>query len=74
MAEPGIGHRSAGGFVVLREAGNGAWALVGEADRRPGPRAGAARAQAVQDVVGGTGGGDVYAVVLRSEWRMAQRL
>jgi hypothetical protein len=53
--------------------GNGSWELVGEADRRPGLRAEAARAQAVQDVMGGTGGGAVYAVVLCSEWRVAQR-
>ncbi len=63
------------GFVVLRDAGDGHWRIVGEADRRPGIAASRARAQAVLDVTGGEPGtGQVYAVVLRSEWRMAQRL
>ena len=63
------------GFVVLRDAGEGRWRVVGQADRRPGLAAAAARAQAVRDASGGDPGEDeVYAVVLRSEWRMAQRL
>jgi hypothetical protein len=71
MSEP----RRPPGFVVLRDAGNGLWRVVGEADRRPGMAADRARAQAVADVTGGEPGeGHVYAVVLRSEWRMAQRL
>jgi len=75
MAETGGGPRSAGGFVVLREVGEGRWRVVGESDRRPGVRSEAARLQAVQDATGGTAGtGEVYAVVLRSEWRQAQRL
>jgi hypothetical protein len=61
--------------VVLREVADGIWHIVGDADRRPGLRAAAARAQAVQDVTDGTAGpGEVYAVVLRSEWRTALRL
>jgi hypothetical protein len=61
--------------VVLRDLGDGHWRVAGEADRRPGQDADAARAQAVRDVtVGEPGAGEVYAVVLRSEWRMAQRL
>ena len=63
------------GFVVLRDTGDGHWRVIGEADRRPGLPAGAARLQAVRDVTGGPAGdGVAYVVVLRSEWRMAQRL
>jgi hypothetical protein len=61
--------------VVLREVGDGHWRVVGEADRRPGMTAEDARAHAVRDVTGRTASeGEVYAVVLRSEWRVAQRL
>jgi len=60
--------------VVLREVADGIWQFVGEVDRRPGLRAEAARARAVQDVTDGTAGAaEVYAVVLRSEWRTALR-
>jgi hypothetical protein len=63
------------GYVVLREVEPGLWPLAGEVDRRPGLAADAARVQAGRDAVGGDPGKDeVYAVVLRSEWRMAQRL
>ena len=63
------------GYVVFRDVGEGRWRVVGESDRRPGVRSDAARVQAVQDVTGGAvGAGGVYAVVLRSEWRQAQRL
>jgi hypothetical protein len=63
------------GFVVLLDAGGGRWRVIGEVDRRPGLTAEAARAQAVRDAAGGDPGADeVYAVVLRSEWLMAQRL
>lgn len=75
MAEARGGRRSAGGFVVLREVGAARWRVVGEAERRPGLRSAAARAQAVQDVTGGAAApGERYAVVLRSEWRVARRL
>ena len=75
MAETGGGQRSAGGYVVLRDVGEGRWRVVGESDRRPGLRSDAARLQAVQDVTGGTAGaGEVYAVVLRGEWQLAQRI
>ena len=61
------------GFVVLKQTGEGTWALVGEARRRPGLPARAARSQAILDVTGGTAkAGEVYAAVLRSEWRIAQ--
>jgi hypothetical protein len=73
MAESVTGSRP--GFVVLRDVGDGYWRLVAEADRRPGLSADAARAQAVLDATGGAATDDQrYAVVLRSEWRMAHRL
>jgi hypothetical protein len=62
----------AAGFVVLREVSEGHWQLIGEAERRPGLTARAARGQAVADVTHGTAKpGEVYAVILRSEWRVA---
>jgi hypothetical protein len=43
-----------------------------EADRRPGLTARAARAQAILAATGGNAKhGEVYAAVLRSEWRIA---
>jgi hypothetical protein len=61
------------GFVVLKEFGNGQWRLVGEANRQPGRTARAARTQAIMDATKGKAkAGDVYAAVLRSEWRIAQ--
>jgi hypothetical protein len=61
------------GFVVLHEVGEGRWRLVGEADRKPGRTAKAARAQAILDATGGKAKqGEVYAAVLRSEWRIAR--
>ena len=75
VAEPASPPHRPPGFVVLHDAGDGRWRVVGEADRQPGLAADAARAQAVRDVTGGEpGDGEVYAVVLRSEWRVAQRL
>ena len=60
------------GYVVLRDVGGGNWELVGEADRRPGHTARAARAQAIREATGGKAKpGEVYAAVLRSEWRVA---
>lgn len=60
-------------YVVLRQTGEGQWRLVGEAQRRPGLTAKAARAQAIQDATAGKAEpGEVYAAVLRSEWRIAQ--
>jgi len=59
------------GFVVFRQDGE-RWQLVGEAARRPGLPAARARAQAVRDAVGREPRpGEVYAAVLRSEWRIA---
>lgn len=60
------------GFYVFRQVGEDRWQLVGEAARRPGLTARKARAQAIVDVAGGDPGpSEVYAAVLRSEWRIA---
>lgn len=60
------------GFVVLRQVSGDRWQLVGEVERRPGLPAKRARAQAVADVTEGRATpGEVYAAVLRSEWRIA---
>lgn len=64
---------SAPGFVVLRELGDGKWELLGEVPRRRGLPARAARNRAILDATGGKAkAGEVYAAVLRSEWRIAQ--
>jgi hypothetical protein len=66
------GAPSTPGYVVLRQASADQWQLVGEVERRPGQTARKARAQAVHDATGGKAeAGDVYAAVLRSEWRVA---
>jgi hypothetical protein len=66
------GRTSPPGFVVLRQVGERTWQLVGEVERRPGQTARAARAQAVRDATGGEAKpGEVYAAVLRSEWRIS---
>jgi hypothetical protein len=63
---------SAPGFYVFRRVGEDRWQLIGEAQRRPGLTARKARARAIADAVGGEPGpDDVYAAVLRSEWRIA---
>jgi hypothetical protein len=60
------------GFFVFRRLGDNRWEMVGEADRRPGLPARKARAQAIRDAAGREVGPDeVYAAVLRSEWRIA---
>jgi sarcosine oxidase gamma subunit len=60
------------GFVVFRQVGPDQWQLVGEAERRPGQTARKARAEAIADATGGKAdGGETYAAVLRSEWRIA---
>jgi hypothetical protein len=59
--------------VVLQKVGEDQWRLLGEADRKPGQSAKAARARAIEDATGGKARrGEVYAAVLRSEWRIAQ--
>jgi hypothetical protein len=64
---------SAAAFVVLRETTDGTWKLLGEVPRTRGLPARAARSRAILDATGGRAKpGDVYAAVLRSEWRVAQ--
>jgi hypothetical protein len=63
---------TAPGFVVLRQVADGQWQLLGEVRRKRGLPARAARSQAILDATNGTArAGEVYAAVLRSEWRIA---
>jgi hypothetical protein len=63
---------SAPGFVILRQVGDDRWELLGEVPRKRGLPARAARTQAILDATNGTAkSGEVYAAVLRSEWRVA---
>jgi hypothetical protein len=63
---------AAAGFVVLRQVADGQWELLGEVRRRQGLPARAARSQAILDATNGAArAGEVYAAVLRSEWRIA---
>lgn len=60
------------GFVVLHQISNGQWRMLGEVARKRGLTARAARSQAILDATNGTAkAGEVYAAVLRSEWRIA---
>jgi hypothetical protein len=62
---------AAPGFVVLRYVGDDTWQLLGEVPRRRGLPARAARTQAILDATNGDAQGtEVYAAVLRSEWRI----
>jgi hypothetical protein len=57
---------------VLRRDPDGRWELLGEFERRPGTTSRGARSQAILDATDGEAkAGDVYAAVLRSEWRIA---
>ena len=63
---------SAPGFVILRQVANGKWKMLGEVPRKPGLTARAARSQAILDATAGAAkAGEVYAAILRSEWRLA---
>ena len=63
---------AAPGFVILRQVGEGRWKLLGEFERKPGLTARAARSRAILDATRGKAkAGEVYAAVLRSEWRVA---
>ncbi len=63
---------TAPGFVVLRRVAGERWELLGEVPRKRGLPARAARTQAILDATNGTAeAGEVYAAVLRSEWRIA---
>jgi hypothetical protein len=60
-------------FVILRQVGDSTWELLGEVPRKRGLPARAARTHAILDATGGTAKPtEVYAAVLRSEWRVAQ--
>lgn len=64
--------QSAPGFVVLRLVDGNNWELLGEVGRKRGLPARAARSQAILDATGGAARpGEVYAAVLRSEWRVS---
>lgn len=63
---------SAPGFVVLHQLPGGQWQMLGEVPRKRGLTARAARSQAILDATGGAAkAGEVYAAILRSEWRIA---
>jgi len=63
---------SAPGFVILRQMPNGQWQMLGEVPRKRGLTARAARSQAILDATKGAAkAGQVYAAILRSEWRIA---
>ena len=58
--------------MVLRQLSDGQWELLGEASRKPGLPARAARSAAISEVTRGRAkAGEAYAAVLRSEWRIA---
>jgi hypothetical protein len=58
-------------YVVLQQTG-GDWRVLGEVARRPGLPARRSRAQAVRDALGrDPAPGEVFAVLPRSEWRLA---
>ena len=66
------GDRSHPGFVVLRQVGGNDWRSLGEVERKRGLPARAARSQAILDATDGAARpGEVYAAILRSEWRVA---
>ena len=72
MTDRTTGKPSQQAFVVLRQVGGGEWQLLGEVPRKRGLPARAARTQAILDATGGSAQrGEVYAAVLRSEWRIA---
>jgi predicted esterase len=63
---------AAPGFVVLHQVGADTWQLLGEVPRTRGLPARAARTQAILAATDGSAtAGEVYAAVLRSEWRVA---
>jgi hypothetical protein len=63
---------SAPRFVELRKVSQGRWQFLREVERKRGLAARAARTQAILDAMNGQAReGDVYAAVLRSEWRLA---
>ena len=60
------------GFVVFRKLDDGTWRLVAEVPRTRGLTARAARTRAILDATNGeVEATDLYAAMLRSEWRVA---
>ena len=58
--------------MVLRQAAEGLWEFLGEVPRKRGLPMRAARTQAILDATDGAAkDGEIYAAVLRSEWRVA---
>jgi hypothetical protein len=58
-------------FVVLRQLPDGCWEMLGEIPRVRGLTARAARSRAIHDATQGRARtGEIYAAVLRSEWRI----
>ena len=63
---------SAPGFVILRQMPDGQWQMLGEVRRKRGLTARVARSQAILEATEGKArAGEVYAAILRSEWRIA---
>lgn len=61
-------------FAVLRKTSANTWEFLGEVRRKPGMTAQAARTHAILEATHGTAkAGEVYAAVLASEWRIAQK-
>ena len=72
MTDRTTGKPSQQSFVAMRQVGTDEWQLLGEVPRKRGLPARAARTQAILDATGGSAHrGEVYAAVLRSEWRIA---
>ncbi len=62
--------QSSPGYFVFRLS-DGRWEMAGEANRRPGRTAKAARREAIVQVIGREPDpAERFAVVLRSEWRI----
>ncbi|MCY1142383.1 hypothetical protein OWR29_30670 [Actinoplanes sp. Pm04-4] len=59
-------------YVVLREVGADTWQVIGEVPRHPGLPARRSRAKAIEEALGRLPTGDErFAVLPRSEWRLA---
>jgi hypothetical protein len=63
---------NAGAYVVFQKTDAGDWRVIREVGRRPGLPARQSRAQAIRDALGrAPADGEVFAVLLRSEWRLS---
>jgi hypothetical protein len=63
---------SVGAYVVFQQLRGDDWRVIGEAGRRPGLPARKSRTQAIRDVLGREPlDNEVFAVLLRSEWRLS---